>query len=137
MKAWLTTWEWDGEHAKVDNRIAAILDSRTSAIRVRELVDFIYVNEFGSLAERLAYAKNKKNNPYPAEFVLMEGIPWEGEIQNGGNPFLRARLVEDLHIEDDGSPEGNLVWRERSQEEIDSLLAKIRKAKRQTNIRST
>jgi len=136
MKAWLVTWEWDGEHAKVDNPVAAILNSRTSAERVRELVEFIYVNEAFSLSERLAYAKNKNNNPYPAKFGSIDDSHWQGQVFCGDNPFLYARPVEDLHVEDDGSPEGKLVWREQSQDKIDGIRAKIRKIKGHSNVHS-
>ena len=129
MKAWLVTWEWGGEHARVEDPIAAIINSRTSPERVRELVEFIYVHSWFSFKERLAYAKNKKGNICPATFNSIEGVPFTGQITCGFNPFLYARLVEGIHIKDDGSPEGKLEWRESSQQEVKRIAAAIRKLK--------
>jgi hypothetical protein len=44
MKTWLVTWKWAGNHAKVENPIAAILSFRLSGKRVREIVEQIYVD---------------------------------------------------------------------------------------------
>jgi hypothetical protein len=131
VKAWLVTWEGDGERAKVKikNRIAAILNSRTSAERVRELVEFIYVNEWYSVSERLAYAKSRRGTPYPAQFTSISGVQWEGQIFCGDNPFLFARIVEDIHVEDAATSEGKLLWRERSPDEIKRIEEAIRKIK--------
>jgi hypothetical protein len=63
MKAWLITWEWAGEHAKVDEPIAAILNPRYSPQRVRDIVELLYVNGMYSLGERASYAKGKVFKP--------------------------------------------------------------------------
>jgi hypothetical protein len=60
MGAWLLTWEYCGDHAKVDNQIAAILNYRHPAKKIKDIVELIYVNTYCSLSERLAYSKNKK-----------------------------------------------------------------------------
>ena len=99
-----------GDHAKVYDPIVAILNYRLSGKRVREIIELIYVNECSSLGERLAYAKNKKDNPYPAQF---EGN-FEGRITCGHNPFLYARLVDDLRVEVDENGEEKLKWKERT-----------------------
>jgi hypothetical protein len=100
MKAWLVTWEWCGEHAKRNEPLAAIFNPRYSSERVRELVGFIYRSTEYSLRDQAEYARNKRYNPYPAEFgQTKDGSPWGGEIICGHNPFLRARLVDDLIIE--------------------------------------
>ncbi len=114
MKAWLVTWEWCGDHAKRDDKVAAIFNVRSSSERVRELVEFIHLSAMYSLGERAAFAQNRKRNPYPAEFgITPDGVPWTGEITCGHNPFLRARLVDDLVVEDDLEGKEKLSWKER------------------------
>ena len=113
MSFWLVTWEWAGGHAKRENKVAAVLSGRLSDERVRELVEFIYVKEEFSLRERIAYAKNKRNNPYPAIFGSIEGIPYGGMITCGHNPFLYARKVDSLSVEVGEDGERELTWQER------------------------
>jgi hypothetical protein len=113
MGLWLVTWEYSGNHAKVDNPIAAILNYRYPAKRIKDIVELIYVNTYFSLSERLAYARNKKNTAYPAEYDTIEGIPWEGRILCGHNPFLDARLVDELILNVDENGKEILSWIER------------------------
>lgn len=99
MKAWLVTWEWSGEHAKRNEKVAALFDSRVSPERVRESVELLYAQAAYTLSERIAcFVGNRRRNPYPAECVKLEGVPWQGEIHCGHNPYLRARLVDELAI---------------------------------------
>jgi len=113
MVAWLVTWEWVGDHARMENKIAAILNYRLSPERAGEIVELIYVNEQFTLSERIAYAKSKGNNPYPAQFDSIHGVPWTARIICGHNPFLYARLVDDLRVEIDKSGKETLNWKER------------------------
>jgi hypothetical protein len=110
--AWLITWEWIGDHAKVENKIATILNYRLSADSVREIMEQIYIDHYTSLPERVAYAKDKKNHPYPAQSARVDGVPWSGRIYCGRNPYLYARLVDDLHADVDKSGEETLTWKE-------------------------
>ena len=112
MKAWLVTWKWAGEYAKVKNPIAIILNSRLSPQRVCEIVELIYVNRYYTLGERLKYSNNKKFNPYPAYYNRINGIPWAGEIFCGHNPHLFARKVEKLKIGKDENGNEILSWKE-------------------------
>jgi hypothetical protein len=112
MKAWLVTWEWCGDHAKVEDNIAAILNSRLSGEHVREIVELLYVNSQYSPSERLRYANGKKfKNPYPAKFGTVEGVLFEGEIICGHNPYLHARRVDNCHVIGEGGDE-KLTWKE-------------------------
>jgi hypothetical protein len=113
MKAWLVTWEWDGDHAKVKEPIAAVLRARRSSKQVREIVELIYVNETYSFSERLAYATNKGTNPYPATWGYLGKRQWEGEIYCGPNPYLYARLVDDLQVQVNRAGKEKLTWNER------------------------
>ena len=113
IKAWLVAWEWCGDHAKRDEKVAAIFNARFSSEYVRELVEFIYLSAMYSLTERAEYARDKKLNPYPAKFGTLGGVTWEGEIRCGHNPELRARLVEDLTVERDEHGKESAHWEER------------------------
>lgn len=58
MKAWLVTWEWAGDHAKRDDKVAAIFDPRLSGEHVREFVEFLYFTENSTLRERMDWARD-------------------------------------------------------------------------------
>jgi len=114
MKAWLVTWEWCGEYAKRDDPFAAILNPRFSGERVRELVGFMYRSAEYSLSDQAEYARNKRHDPYPAEFgQTLDGSPWAGEIICGHNPFLHARLVDDLIVERNAEGKEKVLWKKR------------------------
>ena len=116
MKAWLVTWEWCGEHAKRDDKIAAIFNPRFGGVRVRELVEFLYANEY-TLSERMDLARGRPN-PYPAKFGTLDDVPWDGEIICGHNPYLRGRLVEDLTVQRDANGKETANWKERPKPDI-------------------
>lgn len=112
MVCWLITWESVGKHAQVENKIAAVLNPRLSSDKVRDIVELIHVNSYFSLAERLAYAKNKYT-PYPAYFAKRKGISIKDRIYCGLNPYLYARLVDGIHVRVNKNRDERLVWRER------------------------
>jgi hypothetical protein len=108
MKAWLVTWEWVGDHAKRDDKVAAVLNSRLSESRVKKLVEFLYLNDSYAVSEKMAVAQRRRDNPYPAKVE-------RGIITCGHHPFLQARLVDDLRVEYDGHGMDTAVtWKERS-----------------------
>lgn len=117
-KAWLVTWEWSGEHAKPAEKVVAIFNPRLGAERVRELVELLYIQSGASLDEKLSWAVDRNRNPYPAKFGSLQGAPWQGEIECGHNPWLFARLVDDLWVEtgEDGIQEAH--WSERPKPDI-------------------
>ena len=121
MSHWLITWEWIGNHAETGEKIASILNYRLGGETVRQITERLYVNSTCSPGERLAYANNKRNNPYPAEFELVKGAHWQGRIMCGQNPCLYARLVDDLHVESDENGEERLIWSERQKPDFDKL----------------
>jgi hypothetical protein len=106
------TWEHAGSHATPSQKIAAIYNPRWSAERVRQLVELIYVESAYSLYEQIEYANNRSFNPYPAKFGELTGIPWMGQIICGHNPWLFARLVDGLRVEDLSGDE-QAFWNER------------------------
>jgi hypothetical protein len=103
--AWLITWESLSEHLQKDNKIASILNYRRSWQQVQRHVEWLYVNSEYSLSERLAYAKSVKNNPYPS-------MHERGHITCGHDPFLLARKVRNLHVENDSNGQEHLKWEE-------------------------
>jgi hypothetical protein len=108
MKAWLVTWEWMGNHAKREDKIAALLNSRLSESRVKELVEFLYLNDCYAVSEKMAIAQRRRDNPYPAKAE-------RGCIHCGHHPFLQARLVDDLTVEcDEHGFDTAVAWKERN-----------------------
>jgi hypothetical protein len=114
MVAWLVTWEIMGDGNEIKNPTAAILNYRLPAKKVREIVELIYVNTHFSLSERLAYARNKKSSPYLAKYDTIHGVPWQGGIVCGHNPWLHARLVDKLTLKIDKNGQEILTWKERN-----------------------
>lgn len=106
MFAWLVTWETTGNYVRADKgEIAAVLNPRLWGHTVRELLEFIYVNEELDLHGRLEYAKSK-TTPYRAEVA-------ENGYICGHNLFLWARPVENLRVVEDENGQEVLAWEER------------------------
>jgi hypothetical protein len=122
IKAWLVTWDGCGPHAEVHGaaRIAAILNPRLSADRVKSIVELIYVNSSFSLSERIDYAK-RGYTPYPVQFGTLNKVTWLGQMTCGHNPYLYARLVNGIR-RDTGAPEG-ITWDERPPPNMSWLCA--------------
>lgn len=97
--AWLVTWE--GTSDIPPDPVVAILNYRTSAASVKELVEQMYAALSYTPREKLLCAKNRKNNPYPATMSVFQNISC------GDNPWLYARLVTDIKVID-GKPN----WKE-------------------------
>ena len=98
QKAWLLQWEWMGNHAAVEDRIAAILRPRLSQRIVGEIVEYLYAIHAYSPTELAYYAKRPKENPYKAQ--------WEnGHCFCGHNPLLAAVYVQNLIISVDRESE--------------------------------
>ena len=114
-KAWLVTWENAGKTKKDNSEdIVSIFDSRKSATKVKEFVEQYYISENYSLFEKATYATKSKNNPYPAEFEQIEGGGrWQGRITCGHNPFLFARVVENLVVVFSNNGNEVITWEEQ------------------------
>ncbi len=99
MKAWLITWEWTGDAAAVADKVVGIISSRWASKRVRDIIEFLYVQRFYNLAEHaFLYARNnRKNNPWPAI------SDFNGHLKCGRNPWLWARSVDKLKVVEDSS----------------------------------
>jgi len=101
-----------GDHARRQEKIATILNSRFSGERVREIVERLHLAEY-SLSEKLAYALAPRANPYHATFGTLSGHTWTGEIICGHNPYLKARFVDDFLIERHDDGKETATWSER------------------------
>lgn len=95
--AWLVTWEWNGDHAAVEDRIALILRPRLSSRVVAEIVEHLYARHAYSPDELAAYSRQPKTNPYP--------VQWSdnGVGMCGHHPWLRVVKVHNLVIEKDAT----------------------------------
>jgi len=116
MVAWLVTWDWIGDHARVEQPIVTFLNYRRTPEQVREIVELLYMNSKYSFSERLAYTKRKKDNPYP-------GVIERWMITCGHNPSLHARLVNDLKIEVDSDGKETVTWNEQPRPKKPDLSA--------------
>jgi hypothetical protein len=105
------------------------LDPRLSGAKVRTIIELLYHRE-ASLSEKVAWRLRHKRQPYPAEFVSFEGVPYEGEIVCGHNPWLRARLVDDLTVERDEHGKETASWKDRhSLPEVRKRIAELKRLK--------
>lgn len=120
ITAWLVTWEHAGAHAAPPERVAAVFSSRVSPLKILGCVEWLYANEVFDLSERIAHAKSRERfNPYPARFGFLEGMQWEGEIYCGHNPYLFARIVDDLKVTTESEVD-QAIWKERPKPTISS-----------------
>jgi hypothetical protein len=115
-RAWLVRWEWAGEHAAVEQPVAAILSPRLGGEGVRRAVEMLYAVLTYRPDEMLAAARQHGGfNPYPAQFAtvsvylgeLTANVPWEGEVICGANPWLAARKARIWPLRDDS---GSVGW---------------------------
>jgi len=126
LSAWLVTWEWSGSHAEQQNKVVEILNPRISSECVREIVELLYHRE-ASLSEKVAWRLRKQPQPYAAEFPIIEGVRWTGQIICGHNPWLLARLVDNLiiHTADDAKEVAS--WTDRhTASEITEKIRRMR-----------
>ena len=107
MKAWLVRWSWIGDHAAVANPIVTILSARTGFRDVQKYVERRYIEASASLDEKLSYAlyNNPQQPAYPAQLE-------QGRVHCGDNPFLEARVVDELRVVEDADGNEVLNWTE-------------------------
>lgn len=112
---WLITWEWSGEHARVEDktRVVALLNYRWTGAKIREFVEQLYAALTYHAWDKAAVANNRRSNPYPAKYGRLGNVEWLEETFCGDNPWLHARRVKNLvvTVEDDGSE--TVVWEEK------------------------
>jgi hypothetical protein len=116
-RAWVIRREWCGDHAAVEQPVAAMLRPQTSADQVRRVVELLYAARQYQPDEMLDAIRRTGHNPYPARLGTVNfdpdgsartyGVPWEGEISCGHNPFLLARLATVRPV---GDGSGRIAW---------------------------
>jgi len=101
-----------------------ILSPRTAPQRVREIVELLYHRE-SSLTETVAWRLLKQAQTYPAEFLIIEGMRCTGQIICGHNPWLFARLVDNLIINTHADGNETASWTDRYS--ADEIAEKVRR----------
>ena len=125
-RAWLITWDWAGDHAKVDDKLVAVLNYRFSSSTIERIIEQVYVSSNFAFHEQLAYAKSRKHSPYRVEYGTVEirqktrakstlpsVFPFADDMMYGDNPWLWARVVYDLEAYTDEGGHEHLRWKER------------------------
>jgi len=107
MNAWLITWEYFGEHAKVSDKIVAILDPRKSRESVIEIVKLHWLRNYYNANENSYYSTRPRK-------ILFEIDTSEGEIWiHANNPSLRARIVSEFKVTVNNETNTETIsWRE-------------------------
>jgi hypothetical protein len=123
VSAWLVTRQWIAAHPR--SEVAAILSPRLGGVRVREFVELLHVTSSFTLSEQASMMWPRHGQtPYPAKFGQTEdGHRWEGEILCGNDPYLWARVVEDLTVEWEADGRETATWKERPRAGSDSTDA--------------
>ncbi len=125
ISAWLVTWEASSAHVVPPRKIAAVYNPRWSPKRVKELVELLYVNSQYVISEQINYANNRNFNPYPAAFHRVRGVECMDSITCGHNPFLKARLVDNLIVTGEPDDEDMVQWNDRESPDFDKIIRKI------------
>lgn len=94
IRAWLVTLE----SADKCSTVISIFKYQRSPEFIREYMEQYYIDQFYTPQEKLLYAKSRKCNPHPAQYELLDGVPWQGRIICGHNPRLYGRLVLNLNV---------------------------------------
>lgn len=124
MVAWLVTWEWDSTTNEVQNPIVSVLDYRRSTAQIRIYLEYLWIHHSRSLDGLAKWAKHDSRAPQvrgrhiEEEFTHPDGTTeiryarsaWDLRI--GTDPYLRARLVDDLEVDKEDDTE-TMFWRER------------------------
>jgi len=111
------TRHWVADHPKWE--VAAILSSRLGGVRVREFVELLDLVNY-TLGEQLAMRWSRHGQTMcPDKFgQTREGDPWECEVLCGNDPYLWARIVDDLAVERDPEGKEKTTWKERPRASI-------------------
>lgn len=83
------------DSSAVVDRVVAVLNCRLATGRVADIVELLYAHHTSTLSELASYAKNRRNNPYPAK------VDFNSRIDCGHHPWLHAELVFDLEASQD------------------------------------
>lgn len=122
-KAWIITWR-DDRQLPFKDEVAAFCNSRMSEERVGEIMQRIFIDRYCNLKERLDIATGRNDalqNYCGVHYGDLNGVKWNGALFCGisENPYLFARVVTDIVIQDDD--DGNEVpqWTEPSKPDVE------------------
>lgn len=126
QRALLITWEWLGDHAKVEDKLVSILNYRCSSRMIERIVEQVYFNNKMALFSQLAYAKSRKRSPFRFQYRTIETseevreklglpaqVPISDDMMYGDNPWLWARPVYNLEAYVDENGHEILRWKDR------------------------
>jgi hypothetical protein len=114
LEAWLVTWDWCGDHARVDAPLVAIFSSRRSARSVGGFVEQYYMLATSN-AQEVAYSANRAAQPRCKVSMSqrINDIPHGDRLTCGHNPFIYARKVSALSVEAHPDSDMEIVcWKE-------------------------
>jgi hypothetical protein len=113
VSAWLVTRHWVADNPRWE--VAAIFSPRLGGVRVREFVDLLHVTSTLMLHEQASIMWPRYGGSRaPARFgQTKEGDPWAGEVYTWGDPYLMARIVDDLKVDMDVDGRETTTWKER------------------------
>lgn len=113
-KGWVIFWEAAGGHKHVneEEKVVAILSCRFSGERIRFMVQQFYTSLCASHSEKISFINNPEFNPFRANFGHRGRIPCQDIVRAGHNPFLVARLVQNIRVLDLGDGKEKVEWEE-------------------------
>jgi hypothetical protein len=108
ISGWIVTWDGIGGHVKIDRTEVVDFFGPSAHIEyVRDQVEHKYAEKNYTFEELVASTLDPSKNPYRA---TVEG----SLVHCGHNPFLKARIVDDLVIRRDQDGVVRGTWSERS-----------------------
>jgi hypothetical protein len=117
IKAWVVQWEWATEVARVEKPLIAVLPGRTNHKWVAKFVELVYAGAMYEPDELVAWTANPRANPYRAQFPRRLPSPdghgnvtWPVAVVCGHNPYVAAKLVENLRAVPAEDGTSTLQW---------------------------
>lgn len=114
MNAWLITWKWIGDFAKVRDPFIAILSARKSDRSVAEFVEYHYLLMTSSAREVAYFVNQPRKIPHKASKGMRINNLCHGDrITCGNNPFIYARKVSALVVSQNHNQAFEIIkWQE-------------------------
>ena len=107
MKAWVIAWDAGRNRTVPSPKVVAVLPARLSIRRIERFLSYLYINLSGSPDERAEYARSGRL-PLPFQPQITGPtdphfkVPRSSEVIVGHNPWLHARVVENLRASGKG-----------------------------------
>jgi len=104
MKAWVITRETPNANAVHNTVVVGLLSARKSAEAVKDYVEWLYVTLECSTEDLMGFVKySKPYKPYEAQyFTTNTGVSHKVGMYCGHNPFLIARLADNVNLKKNG-----------------------------------